>query len=640
MLPRRAGRPPLGLILLILGVTIVPLATLLWLGYQVELRERQLEAHQVQQQVEHAADLVVAALQRAVSSTAQGVAAGAADWPAGAVVVTFRDARVSTAPPHALAYYPVVETPHEAPASAFDEVDEFEFRNMDRARALETARGLAGSRDPAVQATATFRLARLLNADGRRSEALSTYLALTSVDDVSMAGVPMALAARYARCALFAERRDAAALRVEAEHLRTDLRAGRWRLTEPTYRLYARDVDQWSGAAAGPPTSEPKEVLAEAVRVLWDRRGAWPLGGASVPPEVLMVQGQSLTVLPQTGPGFTRALIATPAFVESAWLAAAASIAREQHIAFTLGSGANTSQPVARRTAAQAQLPWGVVVNSLAAPGSIGDFAARRQLLAAGLGVLVVVSLLASYVALRAVNRELAVARLQSDFVAAVSHEFRTPLTSLRQFTDMLREGGAPDDARRQVCYEAQGRATDRLTHLVESLLDFGRMEAGARPYHFEPHDSAEIVAGVVDDFRREVQPAGYQIALRRGDSSSTEIDVDREALARAVRNLLDNAVKYSPDDRSIDVTIERRDESVAIAVRDRGIGVPPGERAAIFGRFQRGDEARRRGIKGTGIGLAMVDHIVRAHGGRVQVESQPGQGSTFTILIPAITRA
>jgi signal transduction histidine kinase len=233
----------------------------------------------------------------------------------------------------------------------------------------------------------------------------------------------------------------------------------------------------------------------------------------------------------------------------------------------------------------------------------------------------------------RAVNRELAVARLQSDFVAAVSHEFRTPLTSLRQFTDMLREGTVSNDTQRAICYEAQSRSTDRLTRLVESLLDFGRMEAGARSYHFEPVDCTDIVRAVVEDCRQDIEAAGYRIEFSH--DGSAQIEADREALGRALRNLLENAVKYSPDHRTVEVGVTAGSANVSIAVRDHGIGVPVDEREAIFGRFQRGAEARLRGIKGTGLGLAMVDHIVKAHRGRVLVESTPGQGSLFTIELP-----
>jgi two-component system phosphate regulon sensor histidine kinase PhoR len=260
-------------------------------------------------------------------------------------------------------------------------------------------------------------------------------------------------------------------------------------------------------------------------------------------------------------------------------------------------------------------------------------------LLIAGFVMLVVMALSASYLIIRAVNRELAVARLQSDFVAAVSHEFRTPLTALRQFTDMLRDNErfAPEQGRerRVLCYDAQSRATDRLTRLVESLLDFGRMESGVHRYTFERRDCTEFVKHVVDEFRNEVHPSGYSVEFR-GDAAAP-VELDSEALGRAVRNLLDNAVKYSPDRRDVEVAVHRSNGHVRIDVQDHGIGIPANERDVIFAKFQRGDQARKRGIKGTGIGLAMAAEIAKAHRGRVEVESEPGEGSTFTIVLPSL---
>jgi signal transduction histidine kinase len=282
---------------------------------------------------------------------------------------------------------------------------------------------------------------------------------------------------------------------------------------------------------------------------------------------------------------------------------------------------------------ASESLPLTIDAASLNPPREARDFAVRRRLLVTGLVVIVGMAIAASYLIARAVNREMAVARLQSDFVATVSHEFRTPLTSLRQFTDMLRENPALSDERRRIAYDAQSRATDRLLRLVESLLDFGRMQAGARRYHFEPRDCTDLVGAVVNDFRREAEASGHPIEFR--GNGTVALSVDDEALSRAVRNLLENAVKYSPDPNPIEVAVERRDPDVVISVTDRGIGIPPQERASIFSKFQRGEQARTRGIKGTGIGLAMVEEIVRAHRGRIEVASEVGRGSTFTIVLP-----
>ena len=220
-----------------------------------------------------------------------------------------------------------------------------------------------------------------------------------------------------------------------------------------------------------------------------------------------------------------------------------------------------------------------------------------------------------------------------------MSHEFRTPLTSLRQFTELLNDDPDQPVAKRRTFCQAQARATDRLRRLVESLLDFGRMEAGARPYRLERRATAPLVRGIVEDFRHEVAPDVCTVEASIADDCGA-VDVDPEAFARALWNLLDNAVKYSGASPAVFVKVDVRDGVVAISVRDQGMGIPRDEQDEIFTKFVRGTASRAHGIKGTGIGLAMVRHIVEAHGGMVSVESAPGDGSTFTIVLPAVAHA
>jgi len=235
----------------------------------------------------------------------------------------------------------------------------------------------------------------------------------------------------------------------------------------------------------------------------------------------------------------------------------------------------------------------------------------------------------------RAYARELAVMRLQSDFVSAVSHEFRTPLTSLRQLSETLNEGRPLTDERRATYYQALDRATNRLEKLVEGLLDFGRMESGAMVYRKQDLDVATLVTSVVDEYRREAGDRGYQVELTAG-SDLPLIHADQETLGRAIWNLLDNAEKYSPGCPTIRVHVEREGAGVAIRVQDHGLGIPEAEQRDILRKFVRGTAADATGIKGTGIGLAMVKHIVDAHGGSLRLQSAPGEGSTFSIVLPA----
>ena len=169
---------------------------------------------------------------------------------------------------------------------------------------------------------------------------------------------------------------------------------------------------------------------------------------------------------------------------------------------------------------------------------------------------------------------------------------------------------------------------------LVETDLNFGRMEDGARRYRLEETDAGEVVAGVVREIEPDLAASGRRIEVSR-PSGACPVQADPEALALAVRNLIDNALKYSPDKPAVFVSWDREDDDVAIRVRDDGMGIPASEQRVIFQKFVQGRGAIAANVKGTGVGLAMVSHIMRAHGGGIRVDSTPGEGSTFTLRLP-----
>jgi signal transduction histidine kinase len=226
-------------------------------------------------------------------------------------------------------------------------------------------------------------------------------------------------------------------------------------------------------------------------------------------------------------------------------------------------------------------------------------------------------------------------ARQQSDFVSAVSHEFRTPLTALRQLSELFIQGRVPSDEVRQKYYEALDRESGRLERLVEGLLKFGRMEAGAEKHQFAAIDMEDFLRKLVAEF---LHHAGRHCHVELNtNGKGLAVRADSEALGCAVWNLLDNAVKYSQENRAVWMELGRVNGSVAIRVRDQGMGIAPDDQGRIFQKFVRGAAARSLGVPGTGIGLAVAHQIVKRHGGEIQLESEPGQGSTFTVLLPAI---
>ena len=261
-------------------------------------------------------------------------------------------------------------------------------------------------------------------------------------------------------------------------------------------------------------------------------------------------------------------------------------------------------------------------------PVAAYESAYRRNLVIVGFGLMTAIILGAAFFVFRAFQREWRVARLRSDFVAQVSHEFRSPLTAMCHLTELLEEGGTPTQ-RLPEYYRALGRETRRLHAMVENLLDFGRMEAGRRIYQMKETRIEDVARRVVDEF------ASPRLRLDLS-APAPPVRADRDALALAVRNLVDNAMKYSPESSEVTVSVEAVGEKAGIAVLDQGAGISPEEQRKIIGSFVRGRAAQTMNVKGTGIGLAMVDQVARAHGGRLEIDSQLGHGARFTLWFPA----
>jgi two-component system phosphate regulon sensor histidine kinase PhoR len=199
--------------------------------------------------------------------------------------------------------------------------------------------------------------------------------------------------------------------------------------------------------------------------------------------------------------------------------------------------------------------------------------------------------------------------------------------------TELLEEGNSPED-RLRLYYRTLGKESRRLRGMVESLLDFARMEAGRQIYRLDDVDIAGLVQMVTAEFLEQAALNGQRISLEI-PAGEHRTRADSEAMTRALWNLLDNAVKYSPESSIVRVSVKPEGDEMAIAIEDQGMGISNDEQSSVFHKFTRGAASRALNVKGTGIGLAMVDHIVKGHGGRVRLESEPGRGSRFTILLP-----
>jgi len=234
----------------------------------------------------------------------------------------------------------------------------------------------------------------------------------------------------------------------------------------------------------------------------------------------------------------------------------------------------------------------------------------------------------------RNVTRELQLAKLKSDFVSNVSHELRTPLALIRLYAETLELGRISTPGKQHEYHEIIRKESERLTALINNILDFSRIEAGKKEYTFRETDVADLERSTLESYRYEIEQSGFEFE-QKIDSDLPPVQVDREAIARSLLNLVNNAVKYSATEKYLGVRLYRTNGNVKLEVADHGIGIPANEQSKIFEKFYRICDPLVHNTKGSGLGLSLVRHIVQAHGGEIAVESTPGKGSKFIISLP-----
>ncbi|MGO4882763.1 MAG: ATP-binding protein [Bryobacteraceae bacterium] len=600
-------RPPSSLLVILLLLTLVSVSALGWLGWRLISQDRIVEAQRAHERLEQAADRIAERLRRTLDS----------DGRLQGLSLTVAGDTLTVTPPGRLLYYPQAARAPEASSLDFREGETYEFRDAQPLLAIESYRRLARTNDEAVRAGALLRLGRVLRKSGRPQESVAVYRKLDGIPEVRVAGVPAELVARHEICVL--QHRSA-----DAEALLTALSDSRWHLRRGQFEFYWNEAARLAGHPVAPDATAV--ALAEAAG---DTAGI--AGAAHDPVQTVRAAGVPMLLVWR---GSTVLLATVESVLQQINVGEHVTCAALDRDGRFLAGGNASVRPILRG-AAEFHLPWTLAVWPL--PGSAStDILSRQRSLRVTLVVMMLFLLSGTYFIARAIRREATVARLQSDFVSAVSHEFRSPLTSMRQLSEILAEGRAPGNERRQIYYETLVSETNRLERLVETLLNFGRMEAGSRKYKFEELDASQLAEDVVTTFEREISHSRH---IELTFESNCRIRADAEALAVALRNLLDNAVKYSPPSAGVRVETKRAGAQIAIYVRDHGPGIAPAERKSIFRKFVRGSAAAALNVKGTGLGLAMAQEIVAAHAGDLRLESEPGKGSTFTILLPAVDR-
>jgi signal transduction histidine kinase len=266
---------------------------------------------------------------------------------------------------------------------------------------------------------------------------------------------------------------------------------------------------------------------------------------------------------------------------------------------------------------------------------TVADIGARflryNYIVLAALSLFMVAGIFLTY---RNISKEMNLARQKSDFVANVSHELRTPLALIRLYAETLELGRLSAKEKYQEYFRIIREESERLTALINNILDFSRIDAGRKEYEFQETNLGELVHATLDSYRFQIQQNGFGFE-ENISADIPPVNVDREAIARSLLNLVNNALKYSKDEKYIGVSLYRVNGSVNLEVRDRGIGIPVNEQEKIFEKFYRCGDPLVHNVKGSGLGLSLVRHIVRAHGGDVLVESVPDKGSKFTIALP-----
>lgn len=276
-------------------------------------------------------------------------------------------------------------------------------------------------------------------------------------------------------------------------------------------------------------------------------------------------------------------------------------------------------------------LSLGIKFQGTSADAIAGRWVQQSFLTLGVLSLLMIGGLVLTY---RSVSKEMALARLKSDFVSNVSHELRTPLSLIQLYAETLELGRIKTQEKKDEYYRIIRKESERLGRLINNILDFSRIEAGRKEYELRETDIGELVRNTLDAYRYQIEKNGFEFEMSI-DANIPTVRVDREAIARALVNLVNNALKYSADEKFLVVRLYRANGVVKLEVVDRGIGIARRDQAKIFEKFYRTCDPLVHNTKGSGLGLSLVRHITHAHGGQVEVESTPGKGSKFTLSLP-----
>jgi signal transduction histidine kinase len=559
---------------------------------------------------------------------------------------------------------------------------EFQEKNYPRALAAYR-RALERSEDPLLTGTILNAVARVQRKSGLLDDAIATYERIVRDHGgvVIPGGMPLGPSAALEICALTGELGESEKALGELKGLYRSLLRRKWLLEKAEFEFFvSRGKDLRGILVAGRPANldtssfkrefealddEEEEASKNTERLLAFQEGAAPALEArtknagqpdssklsfarlalDIGDQTYLVSVQRRDARPGRAPDSTWGIIIDAARLGEDVLRPALSdhlpsgetswAVKSRDGATLLISGDAAPGPMILRTNFAAGFPDWSLEFQQAPAHLIKTFLLSRHGLYSFVFLLIAGILVFGLVlTIRSVSHELELARMKSDFVSTVSHEFKSPLTSIRQLAEMLQAGRVPSEERRQKYYDVLLEQSERLTLLTDNILSLAKIEEGRAEFTFETTDIRILLTEVVSSFQERVRHEGFEIRLDV-EGALPALVVDRTALAQALANLLDNAVKYSGDSRRISVGASREENDVAISVRDFGVGIKEEDLERVFERFYRGGDALTRTVKGSGLGLTLVKEIVEAHGGRISAVSESGKGSTFSIRLP-----
>ena len=557
------------------------------------------------------------------------------------------------------------------------QAQKFEFQNQDFKRAMGAYRqALLESSNPKIQGDLLSRIARVQKKSKQFQESMKTYQTIAErYSQIQLIqGIPLGLAARLEIGSLHLEMEDQAKAQKVCLDLYRDYIGGEWKLEKEPYNFYSTRIqDSINTVLSQESLSEhlqsSKKTFQELVDeenikrdnterlLLFQENAAQGALNAFQPWEDFSEQKRRATLEIGTNEylvcllrnnsndddiwGFqvddhylTKSLL--PGIMETvAFSGGTDCIIRGRDRKTVLASTDTPSGSFTVRSDFVENFPDWTMEFYQADPRLLDAFLTSRRGIYFYMFILIAGILVFGLIlTIRSLTREMELSRMKSDFVSTVSHEFKSPLTSIRQISEMLHAGRVPSEERRQKYYDVLLEQSERLSLLTENVLSFAKMEEGKKEFVFDHVDIGTLLENIVSAIQDRVKHDEFAI--------ETEIEkflpfimADTSAITQAVNNLIDNAVKYSGESKKVFVQAYNDEKSVVIEVKDFGLGIKKEDMDKVFDRFYRGGDELTRTVKGSGLGLTLVKQIVEAHKGSIQVESEPGKGSIFSMRLP-----